>query len=293
MTIRKITAISAACLFALLLSGCGGQKNAENENAESSTLSVVEESSEVTAAEQIDESSESDKSSGETSVYDSTYTVDQYGTVYDALGFEVSRIDPNTYEGSITYIGDESSDDEDSEELGYDDYSYEIVDDEVDGNNIVKIISYNGSDENVRIPEEIDGRPVTIIGDSAFKENTNIKSVFIPDTVKAIQTSAFYRCDNLSMISFGEKSQLRTIYTDAFAGTAITEITIPKSCKTISDQVFSMCHELRSLTLLGMETNVSIDLWLPKECVVYGYKDSIAHKKLFSLYGFTFKVIDE
>lgn len=290
LTIKKITVLSAVCLFALLLSGCGGQGTAESKNAESSTLSVVEESSEVTVAEQIDESSEPVESSGDTSVYDSNYTVDQYGVVRDALGFQVSQIDPETYEGSITYIEDESSEDEDSEELNYDDYSYEIVDE--DEKKVIQITGYNGNDTNLVIPEKIDDMPVCYIGEKALSGNKNLLSVTIPKSVKIIKNYAFYECSNLKNVIFQEDSELTNLYSFSFAATPIEEFTVPKSCQDVSDP-FQMCYELKKLTILGMDTRVYIDMILPKDCVVYGYKNSIAHKKLFSIYGFTFKVIDE
>lgn len=274
----------------LIISGCAEQQ-ASDSDTESHTASIVENSvDEVTTSDITDENSDISEKSGDSSVYDSTYTVDQHGNVRDMMGMLVSQIDPDTYEGSITYIEeDESSEDE---TLNSDDFSYSVVDDDIDGNNIVKITQYNGNETDVVIPDTIDGRPVTIIGENSFKENLQIKSVTIPDTVKTIESSAFYHCDNLSSVNFGVNSQLNSLFSDSFAATSIEEFTVPKNCIDVSDP-FQMCYNLKKLTILGKETRVYIDMWLPKDCVVYGYEGSVAQNKLYSIYGFTFKVIEE
>ena len=289
---RVILLFTIAMLFGTsILSGCASGQQASENSTESHTTSVVEDSvGEVTIAEKVDESPDVTESHTDTSVYDNAYTVDQYGNVRDIFGKLVSQIDPDTYEGSITYIEEDESSEDDN--LNSDDFTYLIVDDEVDGDNIVKITQYNGSETDVVIPDTIDGRPVTIIGENAFKENIQIKSVSIPDSVKTIESSAFYHCDNLSSVNFGTNSQLNSLFSKSFAATSIEEFTVPKNCIDVSDP-FQMCYNLKKLTILGKETRVYIDMWLPKDCVVYGYEGSVAQKKLFSIYGFTFKVIEE
>src|SRR5689334_2936271 len=57
-------------------------------------------------------------------------------------------------------------------------------------NNSVKITNFYGGFENVTIPENILGLPVTIIGARAFY-NKPVVNVTIPDTVITIETNAF------------------------------------------------------------------------------------------------------
>lgn len=52
------------------------------------------------------------------------------------------------------------------------------------------IIAYTGTDTTVTIPNEMGGKPVTSIGDSAFEQKT-VTSVVIPDSVTSIGNSAF------------------------------------------------------------------------------------------------------
>ncbi|AKB29104.1 Chitin binding protein [Methanosarcina siciliae T4/M] len=66
----------------------------------------------------------------------------------------------------------------------------------------VTITGYSGPDSNMTIPGEIDGLPVTTIGDSACKGLTSLTSVVIPDNVTTIDDSAFYGCTALTTMIF-------------------------------------------------------------------------------------------
>ena len=55
---------------------------------------------------------------------------------------------------------------------------------------------------------------VTEIGNSAFREFTNLKSVTIPDTVTHIGDSVFYRCRSLTSVT--PPTNLKTIGSSAF-----------------------------------------------------------------------------
>ena len=93
-----------------------------------------------------------------------------------------------------------------------------------------KLKKYEGSDENVMIPEE-----VTEIGDYAFS-NAPVRTVIIPETVSAIGTGAFYNCRNLE------------------------EIVVPDSVRYVKDGLFSRCLNLKKavlpdqITVLGKST---------------------------------------
>lgn len=69
----------------------------------------------------------------------------------------------------------------------------------------VTITEYNGNDDNVIIPSEINGKPVTeIAGESGAFSYKSIKSVIIPEGVTTISSAAFYNCKNLTDIEFPE-----------------------------------------------------------------------------------------
>ena len=54
------------------------------------------------------------------------------------------------------------------------------------------------------IPDEIDGMPVTIIGDRAFYRCEGLTSVLIPPTVVNIRLQAFSDCKNLTDVVISE-----------------------------------------------------------------------------------------
>ena len=80
------------------------------------------------------------------------------------------------------------------------------------------------TDEDVKIPEVIDGLNVVGIGAAAFAQNENLKSIEIPSGVKTIATNAFVECASLSYVvlptslekvspaAFRDCALLKTVY---------------------------------------------------------------------------------
>ena len=76
----------------------------------------------------------------------------------------------------------------------------------------IQILSYTGHASTVEIPASIEGLPVIAIGDSAFREQTQLQAVVIPEGVVSIGWFAFFGCvslqhvampDSLIQISYG------------------------------------------------------------------------------------------
>ena len=102
---------------------------------------------------------------------------------------------------------------------------------------------------NVTIQKEVLGLPVTLIDADAFSNCSGLKSVYIPETVKSIGSSAFKGCSKLSSVSI-EGEGLETIGNQAFMEcSSLTEITIPRSVTAIYQNVFSGCIRLENVTL--------------------------------------------
>ena len=80
----------------------------------------------------------------------------------------------------------------------------------------VTIMGYTGTDIDIEIPSNIDGLPVTKIGEEAFK-NALVRSVTIPSSVREIDWFAFSGC------------------------TCLESITIPSSVLTINYGAFDYC----------------------------------------------------
>lgn len=78
---------------------------------------------------------------------------------------------------------------------------------------------------------------VVEIFDRAFEDNEYIKSVKIPNTVKFINMSAFFGCENLSEVEWSSKIEI--IATDAFQDTRISTAILPRTLKVIGDDALS------------------------------------------------------
>ena len=79
------------------------------------------------------------------------------------------------------------------------DFSYSIADGEV------TITKYNGTAVAVEVPSVVEGLPVTIIGDGAFRFNSTVKSVVIPEGVRTVMTRAFDYCTGLENVVLPQK----------------------------------------------------------------------------------------
>ncbi len=65
------------------------------------------------------------------------------------------------------------------------------------------IVGYSGADTDVSIPETLDGRWVTALGDLAFAE-AGFTSVRIPLSVTTVGANPFYNCEELLSIDVAE-----------------------------------------------------------------------------------------
>ena len=117
------------------------------------------------------------------------------------------------------------------------------------------IKEYIGSDKTVVIPSKIDGQAVTIIAGGAFV-GTSIESVVIPDSVKFVVARAFYGCDQLKTVDFGDG--IIEIQEEAFREcTALESIILPKNLETIGDGAFYGCTSATEIYIPKTLTNWS------------------------------------
>ena len=94
----------------------------------------------------------------------------------------------------------------------WDDYYSEII-----------ITGYSGDSNDLKVPDTINGKPVTIIAKKAFKNFTSLVSIALPKELKTIGEEAFCGC------------------------TSLTEITIPESVTKIEAYAFGECDNLKKI----------------------------------------------
>lgn len=123
-------------------------------------------------------------------------------------------------------------------------YKYVVLED-----SSAKIISWLGEGTEAVIPEELDGRPVTVVG-SAFWFNDTLTSVTIPGTVTEIGNDAFKGCSSLTSVEF--PPSVRIIGENAFEGcSSLTELTIPDTVEQVGSGAFMDCGGITRVTAAG------------------------------------------
>ncbi|OYO67838.1 hypothetical protein CG709_16885, partial [Lachnotalea glycerini] len=89
------------------------------------------------------------------------------------------------------------------------------------------ITGYTGTQEDLTIPNIIDGYKVISIGSKAFRSNNTIRSIIIPGEIETIDRLAFEWCDSLEKVII--KSGCKTIKSRAFSCKNLSYMEIPKS----------------------------------------------------------------
>lgn len=112
----------------------------------------------------------------------------------------------------------------------------------------ISVNKYKGYADKVIIPRRYNGCKVNSIAPHAFENNTELKSVTIPDTIAYINWRAFYGCIALEEVNFlgtnvgiGQQA--------FFDCESLKEITIPDGVKVIDWATFSGCISLKKVVL--------------------------------------------
>ena len=123
----------------------------------------------------------------------------------------------------------------------YGNFEYGVLDD-----GTVEITGYKGSEQKVDVPEKINKKSVTRIGNLAFKDCTKITSIAMPDSVVYIGRSAFYNCTSLKSITIPDG--VKEIGYAAFSECAgLVSVKIPDNVTKIGDRAFINCANLTKI----------------------------------------------
>lgn len=151
----------------------------------------------------------------------------------------------------------------------------------LDSNGNATITNWSGPDTTLKIQEQLDGHPVTAIGDYAFSSCESLATVTIPDSVMSIGANLFVNYSQLSTSVSSNHPTLATIdgvlfnkprktlicYPEGFTATSYT---IPNGIVTIGDDAFDNCD---SLTLTVNSSSYAAQ-YAEKNSLSYIYPDA-------------------
>lgn len=105
------------------------------------------------------------------------------------------------------------------------------------------LIEYKGNASSVTVPSKVKGAKVKAVGDYAFWQKKNMKSVSLPKTVKTIGEAAFNECTSLKEVKMPDS--LTTVKSAAFwYCTNLESVLMNKKAATFGENVFKGCKKL-------------------------------------------------
>ena len=124
------------------------------------------------------------------------------------------------------------------------------------------ISQYTDAHKELTLPDDINGAPLTTIGERSFLENENILSVVLPETIDTIDSYAF-AWSSLRTISFMNE-HYHLIDDGAFESSRLESAVLPKQVNLFGRGVFGGCWKLTDVVL--PETIHSIPPYTFIEC---------------------------
>ncbi|MBQ6150400.1 MAG: fibronectin type III domain-containing protein [Mogibacterium sp.] len=110
-------------------------------------------------------------------------------------------------------------------------------------------------DGTINVPEEIEGYPVTELGEKSLYSLMDMKKAVIPGSVQKIGYGAFSYSDNLEEAVLSEG--LISIGANAFNGTGLRAVSFPESLESIGDEAFGNCSKLREVSISKGVSSIS------------------------------------
>ena len=172
----------------------------------------------------------------------------------------------------------------------------------VEENGGIKLTKFteDGTETKITLPDEIEGKPVFIIGEGALTR-TNLTELILPNGLKKIENNGI-DCDKLKKLRLPDS--LDILGEKAIIGCdKLTEIDFNK-VRVLEDRAVSLCFKLKSVTLPKTLEKVGInpfygchaleEIKVAKDNTHFTAKDSVLfNKKLTTLYCYPRKKADK
>ena len=151
----------------------------------------------------------------------------------------------------------------------------------------ITITGFNGSETDVIIPQEIEGKSVTAIGDYAFYFCKNIINVKIPDSVISVGDAPFIGCEKIQKITIGKNftriNNAPNDITQLFSGCdSLTEIIVNPDNNVFSSEN-GVLFDKEKTTILFCSRNKVGDYSIPSSVKSIGMRAFSGCTKLTSI----------
>lgn len=145
------------------------------------------------------------------------------------------------------------------------------------------VAGYEGEGTSLSIAGEVNGFPVTAIGERAFYEQRTLTSVTIPDSVREIASYAFSYCEGLAELVIPDCVTKVASYAFAHCH-RLARVVIGDGVTEIGAWAFYYCHALTSVTIGDGVTTIGLGAF--QEC--FNLKDVVLGLSVQSIAGGAF-----
>lgn len=110
-----------------------------------------------------------------------------------------------------------------------------------------EIVKYKGTAARVKVPDSINGIPVTSIAEKSFW-SSRVVEIVLPDSVVAIGEHAFWNCKRLRSVTLPKN--LKTLGTGAFSSCErLKSVNLPDGLAELPDGAFYVCCRLEEIEI--------------------------------------------
>lgn len=158
-------------------------------------------------------------------------------------------------EGKAEDSVDDSDETEEADASSGIEFNYEELS---DGTLSIWFFEADESHKTIEIPEEIDGKKVSEIGDSLFEGNEDVEKVILPESITTILPDAFRFATSLKELEINgavESVGVKAIY----GCSELKTLKFPEGLKTLSSVSIAYCEKLADIYLPSTVESIESD----------------------------------